>query len=86
MASALFYCLPQEDLQHSLLSSTVADHALLDHQALLVVEVQLHLYLVGVEVRVRHYLVMVEVRVQLQAWEQEAVGVLVGVDCSNQQL
>jgi hypothetical protein len=69
MASALFYCLPQEDLQHSLLSSTVADHALLDHQALLVVEVQLHLYLVGVEVRVRVqlYLAVVEVRVRLQA-------------------
>ena len=74
MASALFYCL-QEDLHHSLPSSTVAAHALLDHQALLVVEVQLQLYLAVVEVRVR-----------LQALEQEAVVVLVEVDCSNQQL
>ena len=85
MASALFYCL-QEDLQHSLPSSTVAAHALLDHQALLVVEVQLQLYVAVVEVRVRLYLVVVEVRVRLQALEQEAVVVLVEVDCSNQQL
>lgn len=68
-SSLLGVHLIKEDLQHSLLSSTVADHALLDHQALLVVEVQLHLYLVGVEVRVRVqlYLAVVEVRVRLQA-------------------
>jgi hypothetical protein len=64
----------------------VAAHALLDHQALLVVEVQLQLYLAVVEVRVQLYLAVVEVLVRLQGLEQEAVVVLVEVDCSNQQL